>query len=113
MKDFQGIIVEESLIDNKILNEMNIISTNSNNENSSNKWHMYKVKVSKEDIDKISKNIKSNKWYAHFWKGKEVIVVFKNKTFSLIYDKKETWKQAIEYGISIRIPKEQLDFPLD
>ncbi|MEK6925370.1 MAG: hypothetical protein AABW71_03995 [Nanoarchaeota archaeon] len=107
MKDFQGVIVEESLIDTNILSEINIIS----NQNS-NKWHIYKVKVSKEDIEKISKNIKSNKWYAHFWKDKEIIAVFKNKTFTFNYDKKETWNQAIEYGISIGIPKEQLDFPI-
>lgn len=110
-KDYKGVIVEESLMDNRILNELEITSIRiSKDENPNERWHLYSINVSKEEITKISKNLKSTKWYSHFWKGKEVIAVFKNKTFTFDYDNKKTWKQAVDHGLSIGIPKEQLDF---
>ncbi|MGD0729495.1 MAG: hypothetical protein ABR981_05455 [Candidatus Micrarchaeaceae archaeon] len=111
---YKGTIVEESLKDNRALNNFEIVGFEiTKNKNPINRWHLYNVNISKKDIEKISKNLKSNKWYAHFWKGKEVIAVFKNKTFIFNYDKKETWKPVIEYGLSIGIPRKQLDFPIN
>ncbi len=110
---YVGTIVEESLLDNRILNKLKIKSVRiSSAENPLNRWHLYSVEVDDKDIDLISKNLKSTKWYAHFWKGNKVIAVFKDKTFNFDYNKKETWKQAVEYGLSIGIPKEQLDFKI-
>ena len=113
-KKYNGTIVEESLIDNKILNDLEIVSVKiSNDENIADRWHLYKVRISKKDIKKISKKLKFGKWYAHFWRGKEVIAVFKDKTFVFYYDKKETWKEVVDYGLSNGIPREQLDFLIE
>lgn len=58
-KDYKGIIIEESLNDNRILNDLEIIKVKiSKEENPLDRWHLYTVKVSKEDIDRLSKNIK-------------------------------------------------------
>ena len=58
--------------------------------------------------------LKSEKWYAHFWdKNKNIIAVFQNKFFYFNYDDKQSWEPAIKYGLSIEIPKEQLDFLID
>jgi len=112
-KEFKGIIVEESLSDNRILNDLAIIKVEiSKEENSLDRWHLYTVKVSKEDVDKLSKNIKP-KWYMHFWKERSVIVIFKDKKFEFNYDNKSEWKSAVNYGLSLGVPKEQLDFPID
>ena len=112
--EFKGTIVEESLVDNRMLNELEIVGFRvSKEDNPKNRWHLYTVNVSKENISKISKNLKSTKWYAHFWKGKKVIAVFKDKTFTFDYDNKNTWKKAIDYGLSIGVPKEQLDFIIE
>jgi hypothetical protein len=46
----------------------------------------------------------------HFWNGNEVIAVFKDKSFEFMYDRKETWKSAVEHGRSLGIPEEQLNF---
>jgi len=112
-KDYKGIIVEESLLDNRILNDLEIIKVEiSKEENPEDRWHLYTVKVSEEDINKLDKNIKP-KWYMHFWKEKSVIVIFKDKRFNFSYDNKFEWAPIIDYGLSIGIPKEQLDFPID
>ena len=41
------------------------------------------------------------------------IVAFKDKIISFEHNKRDTWKPVVEYGLSIGIPKEQLDFPID
>lgn len=114
-KEYKGIIIEESLEDNRILNDFNVVDVQITNENNPNeRWHLYKVKVSKEEIEKLSNLIKSGKWYMHFWKdNKDIIAVFRNKIFEFNYDDKSSWKSAVEYGLSVDMPKEQLDFLID
>ncbi len=112
-KDYKGTIIEESLEDNIVLNDFDIIGFKITDDAIfSERWHLYTVKVSKEEIEKLSKMIKSG-WYAHFWKDRNIIVVFKNKIFEFNYDDKSSWQPAIEYGLSVGIPKEQLDFLID
>ena len=111
---YKGTIVEESLEDNRILNDMNIIGFRiSKDDNPADRWHLYTVQVTKSDIEKVSRYIKPGTWYMHFWKGTDVIVVFKGKVFEFQHDKKETWKDACEYGRSLGIPEEQLDFVVE
>ena len=113
MNDYTGIIVEESLEENRILNDLEIIKVKiTKEENPAQRWHLYTVRVSKEDIEKLSKNIKTG-WYMHFWKGRNIVVIFRNKKFEFNFDDKSTWKPAVEYGLSLGIPKEQLDFLID
>lgn len=109
-KVYKGIIIEESLIDSKYLNEIEIINTKIAH---NGEWTLRTVNITKEEIEYLSDKIKSDSYYMHFWNNRDIIVVFKNKTFEINYDNKETWKDAIEYGISIGIPKEQLDFPIE
>lgn len=110
-KDFTGTIIEESLEDNRILNELEIVSFRiSDSENSADRWHLYTVKVSKEEIEKLSKYLKNGRWYMHFWENRDVVAVFKDKIFRFNYDDKSTWKPAVDYGLSVGIPIEQLDF---
>jgi len=49
----------------------------------------------------------------HFWRGREVIAIFQGKKFEFNYDDKSSWASAVEHGLSIGIPKEQLDFLID
>ncbi len=109
MQSYIGIIVAESLIDKFILNSLKVIKSEVS---PTLGWHLFTVEVTAEEIQNLSRNIESNKWYMHFWKDRNVIAVFKDKTFEFNYDDKESWKPVIEYGLSIGIPQEQLDFPI-
>ena len=112
-KEYKGIVIEESLGDNRILSKLKIIGFKITKErNPAKRWHMYTVKVSKKDIEKLSKNIKP-KWYMHFWKGRNVIAVFRGRQFEFKFDDKSTWCSAVSHGLSVGIPKRQLDFPID
>ena len=106
---WKGIIVEESLKDILFINSLKIIKAEISEKL---KWHMYTVEITEEEIKKLSKQLKP-KWYAHFWKGREVIAVFSGKTFRFNYDNKDTWKPVIDYGLSLNISREQLDFPIE
>ncbi len=111
---YKGTIVEESLEDNRILNDLNIIGFKiSKDENPEDRWHLYTVKVTENDIRKVSQYIKSGTWYMHFWNGNDVIAVFKDKVFEFKHNQKETWKDACDYGRSLGIPEEQLDFVIE
>lgn len=110
---YKGTIIEESLIDSRVLNDLNVVGFKITEEDDqSERWHIYSVMIDSDDIDQLSKNIKPG-WYMHFWQGRDVIAVFAGKTFEFDYDDKATWEPAIEYGLSVGIPREQLDFLID
>jgi len=109
-KDYVGVVVEEGLEDKEILKGLDIVSFKISERL---KWHMHRVRVSREDIEKISKVLKPEKWYMHFWHGRDVVAVFKDKIFEFNFDDKLSWQPVIEYGLSLGIPREQLDFPIE
>jgi len=76
------------------------------------RWHLYWVQVKEEQIEALSSEIRKS-WYAHFWKGQRLMAVFPGRKFDFQAVDKSTWKEVIEYGRSVGIPEEQLDFPTD
>lgn len=113
-KVFVGTIVEESLQDNRFLNELEIISIRiSGAENPADRWHLYKVRLHEDQISRLSRELRPEKWYAHFWDDETIYVVYPNKTFQLDRYDKATWQEAIQYGQGLNIPLEQLDFLID
>ncbi len=112
-KDYTGIIVEESLDDNRLLNELNVRKIRiTGHTNPADRWHMYEVDVTKEEIQELSKHIIGD-WYMHFWKETDVIAIFKNKVFEFNYENKNTWNKVLEYGRSLGLPEDELDFPIN
>ncbi len=109
---FKGTIVLESLENAEVIRDFKILSLNETTDlNPADRWHLYEVEATREQLEKLSKVIKPTKWYAHFWNVKrEVIAVFRNKIFELNFDDKKSRERAIQYGISVGIPEEQLDF---
>ena len=111
---YTGTVVEESLTDQELLNRLKRVKYSIvKMPNPNDDWHLYTVRVSAKEIGEISNSLKSRKWYAHFWRGRNVIVAFKGKLFRFNYDDKEASKPAVDYGLSIGIPRRQLDFPID
>ncbi|MDP3993085.1 MAG: hypothetical protein Q8Q05_02645 [bacterium] len=110
MKNFVGTIIEESLEDLSILDELRIISSSVT---SDLEWHIHKVEVTKDQIEKLSHSLRIGPWYMHFWSGSDIIVAFKDKIFHIKHGDRATWKPAVDYGLSLDIPPEQLDFPIE
>ena len=108
VSQFKGLVVEESLDSPLLVNRMRVtkvdVSLNPT-------WHTYTVTLSRDEIHQLQKHLKP-RWYAHFWKGNDVIAIFKDKSFEFDHAKKESWKDAVEFGVAQGIPREQLDFPI-
>ena len=112
-KEYTGIIIEESFDDNRIINQLNVSKIHiSGDENPKDRWHLYQVHLMKEEIQLLSEHMIET-WYMHFWNGTNVIAVFTgNNVFEFNYDDKSTWNKVLEYGRSVGIPEEQLNFPI-
>ncbi len=106
-KMFKGTIIENSLNDASILQQLQVEKTWQ-----AGTWALHDVLVTQEQINQLSKHLADGPWYMHFWEAgeDEVQVVFKNKLFTVQHSDKSTWTEAIAYGKSIGIPEEQLDF---
>lgn len=113
MEKWKGCIVEESLEDNRILNNLEIIKVRITSEqNPAEKWHIYNALLSEKEIKVMHQHLRRG-WYMHFWKDAKIIVLFKDKRFLLDAKNKKTWQEAINYGLSVSISPEQLDFLIE
>lgn len=107
---WKGCVVEESLEDNRILNDIEIVKVRITPDDAAEeRWHIYNVLLSESDIDIVHHNLKQA-WFMHFWKDNKMVVLFKDRKFDIDAKDKKTWKDVIEYGLSLGIPREQLSF---
>lgn len=108
-KEVKATIVENSLLDKKILDEVNTEKMWQDGD-----WTLYNVRLDKIKISDLQKALRPGPWYVHFWQeGSDFVqVVFKEKAFTIRESDKATWLPAIAYGKSIGIPESQLDFKI-
>ena len=119
--NYKGIIIEESLIDTIILNELKILHTEISKVTEKegtpwlDKWTMYTVSIKENKIDyyaeKLSKLIDTkhcSDWYCDFQNDKFHYVVFSNKIFKLDKTNEQDYKKMRKYAISLGLPEYQL-----
>ncbi len=122
MTNYTGTIIEESLEYKDVLGKLKIIETvveSVNNEHKTpwlKQWTLHKVAIEENRADKIAENLsesldsKHSSWYADFRNDSFHYVIFYKKIFKVDLSKKDGYKDAVNYGISIGIPDYQLDF---
>lgn len=114
--EYHGIIVNISQIDKSVFNSFRIIGQK---RVLSGLITLYKVSVLPDDLNdvitKVQNNMRSRilfkkqEFYAHFYRGDELVIVYKYRVFNVTTDQ-SSWKEAIVYGKSLKIPDKQLDF---
>ncbi len=116
---WKGVIISESLEELSLLNEFDVYKVRISKQEelideqgNMGRWHLYWVHATDKQIEAVSLEIKKG-WYAHFWKGQKLLAVFQKKKFKIQAKDKSTWKETVEYGKSVGIPEEQLDFPTE
>ena len=76
-------------------------------------WIILKIGVPEQAVVKTANAIQSNMkdaFYSHLYsEDGRLIVIFKKRVFEVKADR-SAWKPVIEYGKSIGVPEEQLDF---
>lgn len=105
----QGTIIESSLSDKNILTQLQIVRSWNVGD-----WKLHSVLVDEKIVSTLGRYLNDGPWYMHFYNHTDdVIVVFKKQTFSIKFSQKETWSDAVAYGLSLGISKEQLDFLIE
>lgn len=120
MSNFTGVIIEESLKDKKVLDDIEIVKTKVEKVTKEHKtpwlkqWTLDDVVIPEKDADKIANSLSgsldNNYWYADFKDEKTHYIIFPNKVFKIDRSKPEGYKAATEYGVGLGIPDYQLDF---
>ena len=107
MEKYKGTIIEASLADKSVLQQLEVTRTYPLED-----WQLYDVLITEEQLDRLGQYLNDGPWYMHFWKpgADEVVVVYKDKSFRIRYSDKATWADAISHGKSRGIPEGQLDF---
>lgn len=114
--NFEGIIIEESLTDNSVLSEVNIVSTKVEPVTEGHQtpwikqWTLHTIEVPEEKAAEVAGRIskaldKDHDWYADFKTASEHYVIYRDRVFH-ITDRtgREQYKEATEYGISLGTP---------
>jgi hypothetical protein len=109
--EYHGIIIRESLHDQSILKNIRILGSIG-----TRRWTLLRVGVERKQLVQVIEMVQGNlltedgtPYYAHFYRGKELIVVFPRRVFYMKPDP-ETWSKAVTYGKSLGIPENELDF---
>jgi len=115
--EFDGCVISESLRDHTLINRLHVwkawISPHevlSDDAGSMRLWHIYWISCDEAAIDRIQRELKPWRWYAHFWRDRRMIIVYCDARFEVDRTDRSTWAPAIEHGRAKGIPEEQLDF---
>lgn len=119
--NYKGVIIEESLVDTSIIQELDIIShevemiTEAEETPWLDRWTMDTVLIPEERIEEYAERLSKlievkhcGNWYCDFRNNKYHYVIFSNKVFCLDRTKKEDYGKMQEYALSIGLPKHQL-----
>lgn len=119
--DYQGIIIEESLANTEILQELEIVHTEIEKVTEANetpwleKWTMHTIVIGENKIEeytqKLSKLIEiehCGNWYCDFKNEQFHYVVFYDKVFKLDKTNKQDYINMSQYAVSIGLPEHQL-----
>ncbi len=116
---WRGMLIAESLKDPTLINELRVSGARISREELPlddaghlGRWHLYWVDVTPEQIEAIREQLKPG-WYAHFWAGDRMVVVFDDARFDLDRFDRSGWAPAIEHGLRRGLRREWLDFPTD
>lgn len=107
MKSYHGFLVNVSQKDKSLIDKFKVLG-----KKWAWGWILYKIEIKPKEFNNVIKQIQGNmkeNFYFHLYKNNRLVIVFKNKIFKVNTDT-STWKEAIEYGRSLNIPKKQLDF---
>lgn len=122
--NYTGVIIEESLENRDVLNNVKILSTKVEEVTEGHKtpwvkqWTLHTVEIPEDQAEsiaeKISKTLDSqHPWYADFKNDSFHFIIFRNKAFKVERSKKEQYDEAVKFGLALGIPDYQLDFSPD
>ena len=121
MKNFNGVIIEESLQGKDVLSKVKIIKTEVEPVSEKHQtpwikqWTLHTVEILENQADSIAKEISNaldseHDWYADFKNQDSHYIIFRHKIFKVDRSKPEQYAEVTKYGMSLGIPDYQLNF---
>ena len=119
--NYQGVIIEESLEQADVLNDVRVISTKVEPVTEKHQtpwlkqWTLHTVEIPEGSADEIAREIsadleKEHHWYADYKNDKYHYIVYRGKIFKVDLQNPILYKDAKQYGIFLGIPEYQVDF---
>ena len=120
---YRGVIIEESLEDKSVLDEITILDTRVSQVTAGTKtpwldhWTLHGVEIPEEKAESVARKISQSidpahqgSWFADFANDKWHYVIFRDRVFLINRRDRVQYDEAVQYGRSIGIPAHQLDF---
>jgi len=122
--DYRGIVIEESLVDAKVLQSLTIVNTAVESVTEGHRtpwlkrWTMHTVSVPEEKIRDVAAELSQvleggHSWYADLKNDRYHFIVFHGKVFCVDRRNPDEYEKARQYGVSVGVPEHQLDFGPD
>ena len=120
--NYKGVIIEESLTNISILDEVKILETEINAVTEKSKtpwlkqWTLHTVEIPENIGDEIAEKLSAvlieepSSWYADYKNDSFHFIVFPGKIFKVDLKNPILYKEAKKYGIELGIPEYQVDF---
>jgi hypothetical protein len=119
LRQWRGVVIAEGLHEPTLINDLRVnrafITAEDqplDEDGALGRWHLYWIEVSDEEISRVQAGTRHG-WYAHFWKGDRLLVVYDDARFGLDRHDQSTWQPAIDHGLGQGLRREWLDFPTD
>ena len=107
---FTGVVVEESLTDNRAVNELTIRNVTVTDEDDPvRRWHVYTVSAEWKDIERLSVYLRRD-WHTHFWNREELVIVYGGRILRCCRDEADGPAAALSCGLTAGVPPERLLF---
>jgi hypothetical protein len=108
---YYGIVIEQSLADPAFAETLDVVYRKPDPNGS---WVFLLVRIAPERLSGELERIRlalvdDQPWYAHFFSDEQIAVVFADAVIQMTTDV-ASWRPAIDHGITLGIPIEQLDF---
>lgn len=122
---FNGVIIEESLVDKSVLKRFPILETEVEQVTERfgtpwlTQWTLHTIEVPEAEMSGYATEVQRaldgarHNWYADFKTGTTHYIIFKNRIFVIDRTKREQYQEASDYGVSLGIPSHQVNFTAD
>lgn len=119
---YRGSIIEESLKNRNVLEGLRIVSAEVEDVTAAHRtpwlqqWTITTVEIEDGAIKAFTRKLQAametehSSWFADFKGDKDHYIVFPGKIFFIDHRRNDTYTEAVAYGVSLGIPKQQLAF---
>lgn len=120
--NFRGVIIAESLKDQRVLRQLKIIKTEVEPVTPEHhtpwvkQWTLHTVEIPENQAETMARQLSHNlqsqpgNWYTNFKTDQTEYIIFPGRIFKIDRTSREQYAAATKYGISIGIPAYQVDF---